>query len=318
MARLDAIFELHYGQSLELNALTKVRRPDGVNFVGRAMGNNGVTARVATNVAPAAAGQISVALGGNGVLSTFLQPEPFVCGRDVMVLVPLDPLMSVPEKMFWARCIWANRFKFSYGRQANRTLGSLEVPDSPPEWVKNVIVPTNENLTASLESPVPFGNPMTWSNFSLGDLFEIRKGRRVTKAVRTPGTTRFIGASEKNNGVTDMVDLKPVFEAGCVTVPYNGNSVGCAFYQDEPFFACDDVNVLIPRDVAQDKFALLFLCAMIRHERPRFTYGYKWTLERMKGSKIRLPTTADGGPDWSHMSRVTRGLPFSAAIPASR
>ena len=317
MARLDSIFELRYGHSLELNALTKVKPPNGVNFVGRAMGNNGVTARVVTDVEPAAPGALSVALGGNGVLSTFVQPEPFVCGRDVMILTSRDPLMSVPEKLFWARCIWANRYRFSYGRQANRTLGSLEVPDSPSEWLAKVTVPTNENLEASIDPAVPFGEPMTWTDFQLGDLFEIRKGRRFTKADRTPGTTRFIGASEKNNGVTDMVDLKPIFEAGCVTIPYNGNSVGCAFYQDEPFFACDDVNVLIPPDEPPDKFALLFLCAMIRHERQRFTYGYKWTLERMKGSTVRLPATAGGDPDWQRMSRIARGLPFSAAIPVT-
>lgn len=153
-----------------------------------------------------------------------------------------------------------------------------------------------------------------WADFALGDIFDVYKGTRVTKAHRTAGTTRFIGASERNNGVTDMVSLPPSFEAGCLTVPYNGASVGCAFYQDKPFFASDDVNVLVPHD-GQDKFSLLFVAAIIRHGRGRFTYGYKWTLARMKLSTVRLPARADGSADWERMSLLARDSPFSGAIP---
>ncbi|MFZ0715925.1 restriction endonuclease subunit S, partial [Mycobacterium sp.] len=131
---------------------------------------------------------------------------------------------------------------------------------------------------------------------------------------RTPGSTRFIGASMKNNGVTDLIDLDPIFETGCVTVPYNGNSVGVAFYQDAPFYASDDVNVLVPPPNGPDVHALLFVCTMIRHERSRYTYGYKWNLRRMKKTTIHLPATTEGDPDWSEMSRFVRGLAFSGAI----
>ncbi len=157
------------------------------------------------------------------------------------------------------------------------------------------------------------GNSDKWLQFKLGDIFEIHKGRRVTKADRSSGTTRFIGASERNNGVTDMVSLAPIFDSGAITVPYNGASVGCAFYQDKPFFACDDVNVLVPKD-EQDKLALLFVAGVIRHGRGRFTYGYKWTLERMKESTVLLPSTNDGKPDWKRMSQIARELPFGGAI----
>jgi len=152
-----------------------------------------------------------------------------------------------------------------------------------------------------------------WAEFSLGEMFDIRKGKRVTKAERQPGATRFIGASERNNGVTGLVNLDPTFDAGCLTVPYNGASVGCAFYQDKPFFASDDVNVLLPLH-GQDKFALLFVAAVIRHGRGRFTYGYKWTLDRMRASSVRLPADSQGKPDWNRMSTLSRSLPFGSAI----
>lgn len=315
MQRLDRVFKLRYGHSLELNALKRVHAPDGVNFVSRAMGNNGVTARVDVNVTPAKAGELSVALGGNGVLSTFVQPEPFVCGRDVMILSPIDPGMTIVERLWWARCIWENRYRFSYGRQANRTLGSLLVPYRAPDWVHQTPLPTHDGLAKPSAAPQDLTDPHSqlWSDFSLGDLFEIKKGKRLTKAERVPGKTRFVSASEKNNGITDLNDVPPIFPAGVLTVVYNGNSVGYAFYQDEPFFASDDVNVLIPK-VPLSRWAQLFVAAIIKHGRSRFTYGYKWTLARMKKTVIRLPAHPSGQPDWDYMEAVMRGLPFSAAI----
>lgn len=312
MRRLDEIFELRYGQSLELNALTQVEAPEGVNFVSRAMGNNGVTARVLTSATPAEAGEISVALGGNGVLSSFVQPEPFVCGRDVMILTAKDSAMSLTEKLWWCRCIWENRHRFSYGRQANRTLGSLLMPDRCPSWVTAKKVPSHDALAGTKGTRIELRNRDTWLDFRLDALFTLKKGKRVTKADRISGETRFIGASDRNNGVTDMCDLEPIFNAGTLTVPYDG-SIGFAFVQDRPYFALDSVNVLIPQ-TNLDKWALLFIATMIRFEKGRFNYGYKWNLARMKATTIRLPATSEGEPDWKYMSAYMQGLPFSAAI----
>lgn len=312
MKRLDEIFDLRYGHSLELNALTQVEPPNGVNFVSRAMGNNGVTARVEAIGATGAAGEITVALSGNGVLSSFVQPEPFVTGFHVMILRAKNPHMTLQEKLWWCRCIWENRYRFSYGRQANRTLGSLLVPVDVPKWVTDAEVPTHDGLAASARSQQALPDIDTWGEFHIDELFEVKKGKRVTKANRAPGATRFIGATEKNNGITDMCDLEPIFPGHTISVPYNG-SVGFAFYQDEPYFASDDVQVLVPR-VEVSRFALLFVAAMVRYEKDRFTYGYKWHLERMRSTTIRLPVLSDGSPDWVLMDEYMQGLPFSAAL----
>ncbi|MCB4208208.1 restriction endonuclease subunit S [Arthrobacter sp. UM1] len=315
MRRLDEIFDLRYGTNLELNSLTKVKAPSGVNFVSRAMGNNGVTSRVLATEPFGIPGEITVALSGNGVLSSFVQPEPFVTGFHVMILKAKDPNMSTVEKLWWCRCIWQNRHRFSYGRQANRTLGSLLMPDAPPAWVSEMKIPTHEGLARAIEPSVSLSPVSGWGRFSIDELFSVKKGKRVTKAQRAPGETRFIGASEKNHGITDMCDLEPLFDPHCLTVPYNG-SVGFASYQDKPFFASDDVQVLIPRSEVS-RWTLLFVATLIRFERSRFSYGYKWNMARMKKTTVRLPITTEGLPDWSYMESVMRGLPFSAAV-ASR
>jgi hypothetical protein len=164
-------------------------------------------------------------------------------------------------------------------------------------------------------SATAFEDTIAWRPFPLESLFSIRKGRRVTAAQRDPGSTRFIGASEYNNGITDYCDLDPIFDGHCLTVPYNGNSVGVAFYQDKPFFASDDVQVLIPKGTVS-RWAMLFVAAMIRFERSRFSYGYKWNMARMRKTEIRLPATPDGAPDWARMEEAMRDLPFSSAVAA--
>jgi hypothetical protein len=121
------VFDVIYGVNLELNALT--RDPCGVNFVSRTARNNGVSARVklVRGVIPLPAGCLTVA-GGGSVLETFVQPEPFYSGRDLYVLIPKEDL-SLQQKLFACMCIKANKYRYNYGRQANRTLRLLRIPD---------------------------------------------------------------------------------------------------------------------------------------------------------------------------------------------
>lgn len=307
--RIDERFDVVYGNKFDFNKMTV--QADGVCFVGRSGARNGVSGRVALvgGVSPFASGLLTVALGGASRLATFVQPEPFYTAQNVAVLTPISP-MTLEEKLYWAMCIRANRFRYEgFGREANRTLSSLDLPDTLPEWVENATVPPADEWSKPQAAYLPLTPASTWVDFRIDALFDVHKGRRLIKSKRSPGTTRFIGASEKNNGVTDYVAGVPQFKAGTITVSYNG-SVGWAFYQDRPFLASDDVNVLIPLQPAT-KLALLFVAAVIRHGRTRFSYGYKWNLERMVASTIRLPVGTDGKPDWKYMDSYMQGLAFS-------
>lgn len=315
MTRVDQLFTIRYGQGLQLNTLQQVSPPDGLNYVSRGTTNNGVAARVVCppGVLPGAAGELTVALNGEGgALATFLQPQPFVTGFHVAILTAKSP-MTDNEKLWWARCIWENHYRYGFGRQANRTLGSIELPDEVPAWVGRASSPDVKGLARNLTPAVKLSDTSTWRWFRLDAVFDIRKGSRLTKRAQLPGSTPYIGSSAFNNGITNYIDSPPMFPGGVLTVPYNG-SVGHAFYQAIPFAAGDDVHVLIPRSNDAEKFGLLFVAAVIRHEKYRFTYGRKWHLGRMRESTIKLPVTGDGGPDWKYMSRYMKGLKFSAAV----
>lgn len=314
--KLSELFEIAYGHKLDMNKMTISDRTSGVAFVGRRGGNQGISGYIARidGLEPYPTGTITVALGGSFLLSAFVQQSPFYTAQNVAVLKPVSPDMPLKHRLFYAMCIRENRFRYSaFGREANRTLSDIEVPDNVPKWVDSLEMPTHDGLQASLESKAELTSSETWGQFEIGHLFTVKKGRRVTRTERSPGSTRFIGASERNNGVTDHCDLPPIFPENVITVPYNGNSVGWAFYQDKPFFACDDVNVLIPKD-PMSKWVLLFVCAVLKHGKQRYTYGYKWTKTRMESTSIRIPLDNSGGPDFAYMENVMKGLPFSSAL----
>lgn len=155
LVKVSDLFDVVYGSNLELNALEL--DPDGVNFVSRTAQNNGVSAKVkyVAGEEPIEAGVLTVA-GGGSVAETFLQPEPFYSGRDLFYLRPKAP-MSVEQKLFFCMCIRANKFRFNYGRQANKTLRELLIPDitEVPDWVNGTFNGVLAQWTARLGSLSP-------------------------------------------------------------------------------------------------------------------------------------------------------------------
>lgn len=136
--KLSELFHVVYGHNLELNSLKRCE--DGINFISRTSENNGVSARVKPieDLPPTEAGVLTVA-GGGSVLETFLQTEPFYSGRDLYYLRPKVE-MSLEQKLFYSICIRENKYRYNYGRQANKTLRNLEIPDITeiPNWVDGV------------------------------------------------------------------------------------------------------------------------------------------------------------------------------------
>lgn len=317
MPKVNDLFSLQYGHSLELNRLEKSVEPDAVNFVGRAARGNGVTARVRPipELPPALGGTVSVALGGQGGAGVaFLQPFPYYCGRDVMILTPRKK-MSEQELLWWVTCITANRFRFGFGRQANRTLKDLELPSEQtlPSWVVATDVDRYQGAADPARPNSPILSTGTWKVFGLQNLFDIRKGVRLTKSNMLPGNVPFVGASDTGNGITATIGQDPIHEGGTISVSYNG-SVAEAFYQPSAFWATDDVNVLYPKGFKLTAMTGLFVCTVLRLEKYRYNYGRKWHMERMKDSIVKLPATTVGEPDWAFMERYISALPFSSSI----
>lgn len=130
LIKISDLFEVKYGVNLEFVNLDECKSTDfnAIPFVSRSEKNNGVSAFVEKliDLEPNPGHTLSVA-GGGSVLSTFYQPIPYYSGRDLYVLIPRIEL-SVFEMLFYAKCISSNKYKYNYGRQANKTLREILIP----------------------------------------------------------------------------------------------------------------------------------------------------------------------------------------------
>jgi hypothetical protein len=135
--KVTDLFDVKRGHQLDLTHLALAPKNSGIAYVSCTDQNNGVSGwvKLIESMEPAAAGTISVALVG-ATLAAFIQARSYYTAQNVEILTPIDPDMTFAEKTWWACCIRANRYRFNYGRKANRTFRSLELPDEVPDWVE--------------------------------------------------------------------------------------------------------------------------------------------------------------------------------------
>lgn len=219
--------------------------------------------------------------------------------------------------LFYAKCISANKYKYNYGRQANKTLKDILIPKEAPKTLIHNLENFKDNVEKTLVKAPLKSNRIDlriseWKNFKYADVFEVKKGKRLTKEDFEEGTTPFIGAIDSNNGYRDFIGQEPIHEGNTITVNYNG-SVGEAFYQPKDFWASDDVNVLYPK-FRFNKYIAMFIIPIIKKEKYRFNYGRKWESSRMKDSVIKLPVNKKGEIDTDLMENYIKSFPYSTSI----
>jgi hypothetical protein len=318
LVELQELFDVKYGTKLDLNKLTLDEF--GIPLVSRTSKNNGVSAKVkkSDGVKCLPAGSISESLGGTNLLSSFVQNDDFYTAQNVAVLIPKKKL-TLRQKLFICLCIEKNRFRYSaFGREANRTIKFIKVPspDDFPDWVNLIDVDVFNGAEKPLNKKTIKLDIENMAPFRFDELFEIRKGKRLTKAKMTSGNNPFIGSTDKNNGVTNRVGQSTTHNGNVITVNYNG-SVGEAFYQPNPFLASDDVNILYPLESQFEYFnqyIAMFIIPIIKHNKFRFSYGRKWHKERMEETLLSIPVCEDGKPNLKFMEEYIMSLQFSNSI----
>lgn len=308
--KLSELFYIEYPRTLVLGEM--ILEKDGINFVSAQDKNNGVAAKVAEceGIKVYPAGVITVPLKGS-VLMAHLQPEPCYVAHQIAVLTPKRQ-MTRKEKLFYCLCIQKNAYKFNYGRQADRTLRELKMPDSLPAWIQDYHIKKIDTKVCSDHTEGI--NILGWKEYRLEELFTFTKGKRLIKEDMAKGNLNFLGAIGDNNGVREKISSDYYWQPNCITINYNG-SVGEAFYQREPFWASDDVNVLYAKDFWKlNQYIAMFIITVIKANKYRFGYGRKWTMEKMKETIIKLPATGTGNPDFGYMEQYIKSLPYSDRI----
>ena len=189
---------------------------------------------------------------------------------------------------------------------------------------KSILATELFNSDDATELPSENGCRKEARKFKISDVFDLCKGKRLIKSEHIYGNTPFIGSTDSNNGVTGYIGQEPIFSGNAITISYNG-SVGQVFYQENDFWASDDINVLYLKNHALNALLYGYLSGALKKAGSKFSYSYKWNLKRMKKTLITLPIQTDTDsnpiidpentyhpegyiPDWSFMEKYIRAV----------
>ena len=225
--------------------------------------------------------------------------------------------MSVEEMLFYAKCISSNKYKYSYGRQANKTLKDLLIPKSVPKFIKEKISDFKIKLEQNLkQKPVSNKkialNVSEWKLFPLNDIFTITGSKTTSKQeLQEIGNGMFpnVTTQATNNGVDSFYDTYT--EDGNILTVDSAVLGYCAF-QPIRFSASDHVEKLIPK-FRMNNYVAMFFVTILNMEKYRYNYGRKASQTRMKEISVRLPEK-DGNPDFGFMENYIKSLNYSKSL----
>ena len=288
LAKVSELFEPKYGVNLELINLDQCNSTDvgAVPFVSRTEKNNGVSAFVyeMPNIDTNSAHTLSVAVSGS-VLSTFYQPKPYYSGRDLYVLIPKKEFTPI-EMLFYAKYISSNKYRFNYGRQANKTLKDMMIPEKPDQTLIDKLSIFKTDIEDKIKQNIYLNYKIDTNELingewvKISDLFKIQYGNSLELInleqcnISDLGAIPFVSRTEKNNGISAFVyenfETEPN-SAHTLSVAVSG-SVLSTFYQPLPYYTGFHVLVLHPKK-NMSTIKMLYYSKLISANKYKYNFG---------------------------------------------
>ena len=318
LVKISDIFDVKYGVKLYLNNMDISNKTDDIPFVSRTSKNNGIVSYVKpiTNLQPNKEHTLSIA-GSGSVLETFYQPKPYYSGEHLYVLTPYEQL-NIKEMLAYATIIRLNKYRYSFGRQANKTLRDILVPsiDHVKKRTKNISIPKKPTNKAFQQKKVSLQDTH-WKWFTISELgCKLSANKPLHKCDiidDKQGTIPYITRTTDNNGLQSFISYEEYFnksvKGNCITIGGEGKT---PFYQ--PIDFCTGNNITIIRHTQMNKYVGMFLISVLNKEQFRYNYGRAWNTGRIKNTQIKLPVTPQGTPDWQFMEEYIKSLPYSSNL----
>lgn len=238
--------------------------------------------------------------------------------------------LSENSGVFIARCLSSNKAIFSHGHSwTGRRLLSTKTmlpinDDGEPDYdyMSKYTLQKRESLLIKYQayaskrvvdlgenSEIPKIDQKNWDAFLISDIFNISPGKRLVAAKSTPGKRPFIGALDNSNGVARFVsDTNASLDKNVLGVNYNGNGMVIGFYHPYECIFSDDVKRFHLKHYEDNEFVLLFMKVAILQQKSKFGYLHKFNADRMENTRIMLPVTDDGEPDYKYMEQYAKNM----------
>ena len=266
------------------------------------------------------------------------QEKDFSASDHVEVLRPKFE-MTKYIALFLTTIINREQYRYSYGRKCSQTKlrrSQLKLPvtqEGTPDWkymedfVKDQIIPQlpkkaqkvwlQKYDTQPMQQEKMKLNTDEWKWFRYTDLFQI-SGSKTTPVAELEsygkGEYPYVTTQAVNNGIEGYYNYWTE-KGGVLTI--DSAVLGFCSYQEKNFSASDHVEILTPL-FEMNKYIAIFLVTLINKEQYRYSYGRKCSQIKLRNSKIKLPVTPSGEPDWQFMEDYIKSLPFSKNIEPSK
>lgn len=266
------------------------------------------------------------------------QEKDFSASDHVEVLRPKFE-MTKYIALFLTTIINREQYRYSYGRKCSQTKlrrSQLKLPvtqEGTPDWkymedfVKDQIIPQlpkkaqkvwlQKYDTQPMQQEKMKLNTDEWKWFRYTDLFQI-SGSKTTPVAELEsygkGEYPYVTTQAVNNGIEGYYNYWTE-KGGVLTI--DSAVLGFCSYQEKNFSASDHVEILTPL-FEMNKYIAIFLVTLINKEQYRYSYGRKCSQIKLRNSKIKLPVTPSGEPNWQFMEDYIKSMPFSRNIEPSK
>lgn len=330
------------------NATELLEDGDEIAYIGAKKSDNGVMRYVKRVENLVSRGNCIVFIGdGQGSVGYSLyQPVDFI--GSTTLIVGYNEHLNPYNAAFLVSVLDLERFRYSFGRKYKKGVVAntkIQLPaikldngDYTPDWkymedfVKDQIIPQLPKKAQKVWLKKYDTQPQChqrlalntdkWQCFFVEDLFKLEPTKGTTTDELTEGTEiPYIAAKHDNNGCEMMCSEEDnaqfISKGNCIVfICLGAGSAGYALYQGGDFIGMSG-KTMSGYNPNLNQYNGLFLASILSKERPKYSFGRSWTGERLKKTKIKLPVTPEGTPDWQFMEDYIKSLPYSKNIEPS-
>lgn len=324
------LFDIKNGKGITTEEIEN--NPGDLEAVQSGEGNNGVMGYIDRTYCQSKSYSycdepcLTVARSGTSGVVSFHKNGCVVGDSAKILLLKESRAKTTQVYLFLQTLLAANRFKYTYGRKVTEALYKetiVKLPvlsDGKPnwQWMESYIDSLHsEPLKTSNRIKAASGtfNSQLWNEFRVGELFDsIYKvvsyddGELERVDIWSEKAIPYVTRTDLDNSVKSMVVSAGLanIEAGNAIVI--GDTTSTISYQPGPFVAGE--HIIAARADWMNKYTGLFITCLLRQERYRYSYGRAYKLDSIRNTKLKLPVTSEGAPDWQWIEDYIKSLPY--------
>lgn len=145
-----------------------------------------------------------------------------------------------------------------------------------------------------------------FKEFKVVDLFQSKRGTRLTVSNRVKGLVPLVTAGYEKTGVAGYIGNKgqELFGKHTVTIDMFGN----CFYRNYEYYADDNIISLSSEKIRNELSLLYITTAINKALSGRYSYGKQFRLGELEKLSVLLPVSANGLPDYEYMADYVRQI----------